>query len=747
MKFKDNKQNQNQKKQSKPIDQKTNQLNFQTIATIIVLVFIYSFLITNLPWDLILSPTMVAGGDTGSHNYLVYYSREIFPKIKWWSADWYAGFPFLYFYPPLLYYLTTILSFFIDINIAFKLITLLGTLLFPLAVYFCLKKIKAPFPTPLLGAVLSLSYLFLEQFSMYGGNLPSTLAGEFSYSFAFSLFFIFWASLMDDIKERKKMTLNAIILSLMVLSHPFPVIVSLISVFLFLIGFLIFNNQNVFSDKQFFKKEFLPVFWYLFKCYLLAFCLTAFWSLPFLGLLSFTSKMSWTNLINYQDLFPSTLMLWEILGIGGIILAIFKKENKLLTLIFPLIGSSIFYFFLDNSSIWNTRFLPFILVSLLLFAAFCLKEIFDLLSRLFLRGKPFKEKKVIIATNLLTIAFSLIFLTVYLPKNITYIDDWLKWNYEGFEKKPGYPQLKELGSFLESLPYGRIMWEYRNEYDQIFGTPRVLENLPIWTKKPTFEGLLIESSLSGNFHFLNQAETTLTPSSAIAGLEYPPFNFPKGVEHLKLFGAQYFVAYTPEVKNLANQYLKKIKELNDFSVYEIENSEIVEPVKQLVFKKKDKNWLETSTNWYLHQDLNQKIVFYQNEKEKQEIISNLNNVFIDKDLNNNEIMIYSEIQAPKILSVEKDKISFEAEELGIPYIVKISYFPGWQVKGGNGPYLISPSFMMIIPSQKEVTLEYHYNLYDQIGFTLSGLSLGFLIIEKLFRSLRSPQHTLSRPQD
>ena len=121
-------------------------------------------------------------------------------------------------------------------------------------------------------------------------------------------------------------------------------------------------------------------------------------------------------------------------------------------------------------------------------------------------------------------------------------------------------------------------------------------------------------------------------------------------------------------------YSKKLKELNDFSVYEIENSEIVEPVKQLVFKKKDKNWLETSTNWYLHQDLNQKIVFYQNEKDKQEIISNLNNVFIDKDLNNNEIIINSEIQTPKILSVEKDKISFEVEELGIPYIVKISYF-------------------------------------------------------------------------
>ena len=44
MKFKDNKQNQKQKKQNQPIDQKTSQLNFQAIATIIVLVFIYSSL-------------------------------------------------------------------------------------------------------------------------------------------------------------------------------------------------------------------------------------------------------------------------------------------------------------------------------------------------------------------------------------------------------------------------------------------------------------------------------------------------------------------------------------------------------------------------------------------------------------------------------------------------------------------------------------------------------------------------------
>jgi len=79
---------------------KTQWLRLGTI--IVVLVCVYTFLIKQIPWDLIFLETMVSGGDTGSHNYVAWYSKNIFPKLKWWSPDWYAGFPFLYFYPPLL---------------------------------------------------------------------------------------------------------------------------------------------------------------------------------------------------------------------------------------------------------------------------------------------------------------------------------------------------------------------------------------------------------------------------------------------------------------------------------------------------------------------------------------------------------------------------------------------------------------------------------------------------------------------
>ncbi|MFA5722197.1 MAG: hypothetical protein WC940_01250, partial [Candidatus Paceibacterota bacterium] len=112
-----------------------NYLKFQKIFIVLIFVFIYGFLIYQVPWELVFADTMISGGDTGSHNYIAYYAQEIFPKIKWWSPDWYAGFPFLYFYPPLLYYLTAILSYVIPLNIAFKLITLAGTFLLPLTIF------------------------------------------------------------------------------------------------------------------------------------------------------------------------------------------------------------------------------------------------------------------------------------------------------------------------------------------------------------------------------------------------------------------------------------------------------------------------------------------------------------------------------------------------------------------------------------------------------------------------------------
>ena len=694
----------------------------EIIVILLVFACLYGFLIKTIPWHLVFSNTMVSGGDMGSHNYVAWYSHEIFPKLKWWSPDWYAGFPFLYFYPPLLYYLNDILSFIIPFNVAFKIITLLGTLLLPLAAYLCLHLLDFQFPIPSLGAVLSLGYLFLEKFSIYGGNIPSTLAGEFSFSFGFALFFIFIGLLFRDLKKKGPSFLTIIILGLMVLVHPFSVIVAI------LVGGLIFLGAI-------FWREAKKTFWLLIKIFGLAFSLTAFWSLPFIALLGYASKMSWTKVINLEEIFPSSLIIFEILAGIALIYALIKRERRILSLVYIMIASFIPFLLLNHSSIWNTRFLPFILMTSLMITAYGLGSWFKDLGTLLARRKPNKELRQSLIASFLVILFSLYFLIIYLPATITYIPFWLKWNYEGFERKTSWSEIEQLFVYLKTLPQGRIMWEYRGEYDK-FGTPRILENLPIWTDHSTFEGLLIESSISGYFHFINQAETTKTPTAAIAGMQYPSFNFENGIKHLQLFGAQYFLAFTPEIKQLADQYLVKLKDINEFNVYQVPHSELVSLIPQIELKSKNKKWLDESINWYKEMDFSKFLVFYQNKIEFEEITNSLKSNFQSEG-------------TITIKEIKKDSLTFKTENLYQPHLVKITYFPGWKVIGGMGPYLISPSFMMVIPIQKEVTLQFGYNLWDKIGMImfLMGLIIVILITRKPSRFLSNLKQKFLIPQD
>lgn len=669
-------------------------IKWQTIATIVIFIIIYVFIIKILPWNLIFKDTMVAGGDTGAHNYTLYHLKSIFPTIKTWTNDWYAGFPFLYFYPPLMFILSVIWSYLIPLNIAFKLATLLGTFLLPIALYWCLKNCNQKFPIPELGALGALFYIFVETFSIYGANLPSTLAGEFSYSFSFAIFFIFLGFIIRGLNEKKFLILNILLLTLMVLSHPLPVIVAVLTA-----PFLMFIGQHN-------KEEYKYKFWYLVKVFGGAFCLTAWWSLPFLAFRSYTSIMHWTKIIKLEEIFPNSLIVFWIFAGLGIIYAITHKEKQIWALIWTGGVSFLLYYFINNSSILNARFLPFVIVSYILLGAYGLGKTLKLIV----------DKKFLLSIIVILLGIGS---WIMVKQNISFIPDWLKWNYEGFEAKiPFQTEAIAMFQYLKTLPKGGIMWECKNEEYDTYGTPIFLENLPIWTNHPTYEGLLIESSLSGPFHFVNQAEVSKWPSSAIAGFDYPVFDFEKGIKHLQMFGAKYFLAYTSDAKNLADQYLIKLNQFEHFGVYEIPNSKTIELIKDgFTLQYKHKKWVYDSFDWYTKGDLNIPILFYKNIKEKN---------FIEQQI----IPKIQPLQEENIQIIKQTdtQLQFTTNNLYRPHIIKISYFPDWTVKGAYGPYLISPSFMVVFPYQNNVTLEFKAGIIDWTGYILSLTSFVFLCI-------------------
>ena len=51
-------------------------------------------------------------------------------------------------------------------------------------------------------------------------------------------------------------------------------------------------------------------------------------------------------------------------------------------------------------------------------------------------------------------------------------------------------------------------------------------------------------------------------------------------------------------------------------------------------------------------------------------------------------------------------LRFSVDKIGVPVLVKISYFPNWKVSGAEGPYRIAPNLMVVVPTSTDVHLTY-----------------------------------------
>jgi uncharacterized membrane protein len=58
------------------------------------------------------------------------------------------------------------------------------------------------------------------------------------------------------------------------------------------------------------------------------------------------------------------------------------------------------------------------------------------------------------------------------------------------------------------------------------------------------------------------------------------------------------------------------------------------------------------------------------------------------------------------VNVGLQSISFHVSRIGVPVLVKISYFPRWHATGATGPYRVSPNLMVVIPTANDVSLVY-----------------------------------------
>ncbi|HLF60031.1 MAG TPA: hypothetical protein VI980_02490, partial [Acidimicrobiia bacterium] len=328
---------------------------------------------------------------------------------------------------------------------------------------------------------------------------------------------------------------------------------------------------------------------------------------------------------------------------------------------------------------------------------------------------------------------------------VTFIDGWSKWNYEGYESKQPWPEYEALMTQLDQLPDGRVHWEANNEALNRYGTPMSPMLIPYWTEgsQKSMEGLYFESSLTTPFHFINSSEMSEKPSNPIPGLTYHTGEMERGIKHLELYGVSYYVSVTPEATEKADAMpeLTKVATTTPFTIYALPETSLVEPASFLpsVYDVEDRGLLALLTGHATVTDDNGVTLpsFYDMSLEWYDDVDNLGRWVVadgPEEWPRIESLDERSTQALQVpadavseVVVEDHRISFRTTAVGVPHLVKVSYFPNWTAEGADGPWRAAPSLMVVVPTSEEVTLEFRDTWAETGGLVLSGVGIALLL--------------------
>ena len=122
------------------------------------------------------------------------------------------------------------LDLFLPYGVAFKIVTVMGLLATPPAAYYLARSMRLGKHISLIAAGAGVVFAFFESYSIYGGNIASTLAGEFAYSWSFALSLFYLGLLIRAVRDdRRYLKWAALALAATALSHVLTTIVVIFS--------------------------------------------------------------------------------------------------------------------------------------------------------------------------------------------------------------------------------------------------------------------------------------------------------------------------------------------------------------------------------------------------------------------------------------------------------------------------------------------------------------------------------------
>ncbi len=285
--------------------------------------------------------------------------------------------------------------------------------------------------------------------------------------------------------------------------------------------------------------------------------------------------------------------------------------------------------------------------------------------------------------------------------------------------------------------------------------------LPHWTDgcMASMEGLFFEASGTTPYHFLTTAAMSKQSSNPVRELRYDNNDAAKGVPYMQALGVRYVMVRTPEAKTAAEAQpeLTKLAESGPWEIFQVADSDIVQPltVQPVVVARRpgdqrERN-LELGTSWFQHRDEWAAVPADDGPADWQRI-----NVAVDEsravpdptrgaanpDTRGKEVDIVvpqetiNPVALPTVnvsnVVINEQDLSFHVDKVGVPVLVKVSYFPNWTAHGADGPYRVAPNLMVVVPTQNDVSMTFDRSTSDMIFYAITGIGILLLIASRIW---------------
>ncbi|MEE9582249.1 MAG: hypothetical protein V3W36_04840, partial [Acidimicrobiia bacterium] len=185
----------------------------------------------------------------------------------------------------------------------------------------------------------------------------------------------------------------------------------------------------------------------------------------------------------------------------------------------------------------------------------------------------------------------------------------------------------------------------------------------------------------------------------------------RAVKHLAVYDVEYYVSFTESATEAAHEFGLDVAAVSEpFTVFRLPAASLVDIASfEPAVWDGDASFVDAAIKWY-------------------DDIEGLDRWFVEdgpaawRRIDNVSLRSRAAIRTSGVVTdivLEDHRISFSTTAVGVPHLVKVSWFPNWTATGADGPYRAAPSLMIVVPTQQDVVIDFKERLPETAGKVIS----------------------------